>query len=215
MLRSLKQLYGEKLGATDGEIGRIKDFYFDDQNWAIRYLVADTGDWLTGRQVLIPPRSLASPSASGKVMRVSLTRKKIEKSPSVESYKGFSPQFEEEYQKHYGRLAHPKNAAMGTVGPKPEREIHMHSAQAVNGYLFRIGEKTTGQICDFMIDAESWTIGQLVVRTGHRFSGKEMLIETKQVERISHDESTVFARPLEEASGQGPAEHLASIGIAL
>jgi PRC-barrel domain len=76
MLRSLKQLYGDKLGATDGEIGHIKDFYFDDQNWAIRYLVVDTGTWLPGRKVLISPHSLASPAASGKIVRVGLTRKK-------------------------------------------------------------------------------------------------------------------------------------------
>ena len=77
MLRSLKQLYGNKLGASDGEIGRIKDFYFDDQNWAIRYLIADTGTWLPGRQVLISPLSVASPAASGKIMDVGLTRKQI------------------------------------------------------------------------------------------------------------------------------------------
>ena len=52
MLQSLKQLYGDKLGASDGEIGHVKDFYFDDQNWAVRYVVADTGSWLPGRQVL-------------------------------------------------------------------------------------------------------------------------------------------------------------------
>ena len=51
MLRSVKQLYGAKLGASDGEIGHVKDFYFEDQNWVVRYLVADTGSWLSGRQV--------------------------------------------------------------------------------------------------------------------------------------------------------------------
>ena len=58
MLRSLKELYGDKLGASDGEIGQVKDFYFDDQDWVIRYLVVDTGTWLTERQVLISPRVL-------------------------------------------------------------------------------------------------------------------------------------------------------------
>jgi len=33
LLESIKQLYGNKLGAADGEIGHVKDFYFDDQNW--------------------------------------------------------------------------------------------------------------------------------------------------------------------------------------
>ena len=63
MLRSIKQLYGDKLGASDGEIGHIKDFYFDEQNWAIRYLVADTGSWLPGRQVLLSP--FAWPARAG------------------------------------------------------------------------------------------------------------------------------------------------------
>ena len=56
MLRSIKQLYGDKLGASDGEIGRVKDFYFDDKHWAIRYVVADTGSWMPGRLVLICKR---------------------------------------------------------------------------------------------------------------------------------------------------------------
>jgi len=53
MLRSMKQLYGEKLRASDGEIGHVKDFYFDDQEWVVRYAVVDTGSWLLGRLVLI------------------------------------------------------------------------------------------------------------------------------------------------------------------
>ena len=44
----------------DGEIGKVREFYFDDQHWAIRYLVADTENWLAGRQVLISPYALGS-----------------------------------------------------------------------------------------------------------------------------------------------------------
>ena len=53
MLRSVKQLYGAKLGASDGEIGHVKDFYFEDQNWVVRYLVADTGSWLSGPRLFL------------------------------------------------------------------------------------------------------------------------------------------------------------------
>ena len=56
MLLSLRQLYGKKLGASDGDIGHVRDFYFNDQQWAIRYVVADTGLWLSGRLVLISPK---------------------------------------------------------------------------------------------------------------------------------------------------------------
>ena len=82
MLRSIKQLYGDKLGARDGEIGQVKDFYFDDQNWAVRYLVADTGSWLPGRQVLISPHAFGSLDQAGKVLRVNLTKEAVEQSPA-------------------------------------------------------------------------------------------------------------------------------------
>jgi uncharacterized protein YrrD len=215
MLRSLKQLYGDKLGASDGEIGRIKDFYFDDQNWAIRYFIADTGTWLPGRQVLISPHSIASPAVSGKIVEVGLTRKQIENSPSIESQKPVSRQQEEEYHKYFGWAPYWKTDAAEMIGPQPQREVHLRSAQAVNGYLVRMGAETIGHICDFMIDAESWVIGQLVVKTGHRLSGKDTLIPTKQVERISYDESTVFAYPTVEASTQTPANNLVPAGIIL
>jgi hypothetical protein len=46
MLRSIKRLFGDKLGGHDREIGHVKDFYFDDKHWAVRYVVADTGSWI-------------------------------------------------------------------------------------------------------------------------------------------------------------------------
>ena len=214
MLRSLKELYGDKLGASDGEIGRVCDVYFDDQNWTIRYLVADTGTWLTGRKVLISPHSLASLAASGKVVRVGLTRRQIEDSPSVDTQQPVSRQYEEEYYKYYGWPSYWKGAS-DLVGPQPQREIHLRSTQAVNGYLVQVGDETIGHICDFMMDAESWTIGQLVVKTGHRLSGKNILIPTKQVQRISYPDSTVFAHASTEAAGQIPANKLVPAGIVL
>src|SRR5882757_9053381 len=102
MSRSTRELYGEKLGALDGEIGHVKDFYFDDQNWAVRYLVADTGNWLPGRQVLISPHVLGRLDQTEKILRVNLTRKQIEDSPSIESHKPVSRQFEEEYYRYFG-----------------------------------------------------------------------------------------------------------------
>jgi len=58
MLRNAKELPGLTIRATNGEIGTVKEFYFDDETWAIRYLVVDTGGWLGGRLVLISPMSV-------------------------------------------------------------------------------------------------------------------------------------------------------------
>ena len=102
MLHSIKQLRGTKLGASDGVIGQLKDFYFDDRNWVVRYLVADTGNWLPGRKVLLTPHALDRLDPAGTLLSVRLTRKQIEDSPSMESHQPVSRQYEEEYYRYYG-----------------------------------------------------------------------------------------------------------------
>jgi len=234
MLRSIKQLYGDKLGASDGEIGRVKDFYFDDQNWAVRYVVADTGTWLTSRQVLLSPHALGNAYPAGKVLTFNLTRKQIEDSPSIESHKPVSRQYEEEYYRYYGWPCYwqgdglwgmsgipilelpakplPSGKA-AAIDPQHERaDAHLRSTQAVNGYHIKASDGITGHVCDFMMDDQSWAIRQLVIKTGHRFSGKEVQIPTRKVDRISYPDSTVFVSLTKEAVDQGSAHHLAPVG---
>lgn len=97
MLSNLKSLKGYKLNSLDGEIGKVKEFYFDDRHWTIRYLVADTGNWLMGRQVLISPYALIAVNREEQNIEVDLTKKPIEDSPSLNTDKPVSRQFEEEY----------------------------------------------------------------------------------------------------------------------
>jgi sporulation protein YlmC with PRC-barrel domain/ribosomal protein S8 len=236
MLQSIKQLYGHKLGASDGEIGHVKDFYFDDQNWAVRYVVADTNSWLPGRQVLISPHAFGNLQQTGKHLRVNLTRKQIENSPSIESHKPVSRQYEEEYHRYYGWpfywqgsglwgmsgfpiLELPPNPlpsdSPNAIGPQPEStEAHLRSAQAVNGYHLQASDGIIGHVCDFMMDAQSWAIRQLVIKTGHRFTGKEVEIPIRKVDRISYPDSKVFVNLTQEAVGQSPAHHLAPVDAA-
>src|SRR5208283_1761833 len=95
MLLAIAGLNGCPVEASDGRIGAVKDFLFDDQSWKIRWMVADTGDWLPGRQVLIHPSAIAtleippkprlpmmSPGDSLEVS-VNLTKQQIEASPEA------------------------------------------------------------------------------------------------------------------------------------
>jgi len=102
MLHKAKTLKGYTLDSLDGEIGKVKEFYFDDRHWAIRYLVVDTGNWLMGRQVLISPYALIAVSKEKQQIAIDLTKKQIEDSPSLDSDKPVSRQFEEAYYGHYG-----------------------------------------------------------------------------------------------------------------
>ena len=233
MLRSIKQLYAEKLGAVDGEIGQVKDFYFDDQSWAVRYLVANTGNWLTGRQVLLSPHAFAGLDQAGKVLRVKLTRKQIENSPAIDWHKPVSRQYEEAYYRHYGWpyywqgdglwgmsgvpvLEQPAPPLPGkrasAIHPKrASADAHLRSTQALKDYHVQASDGITGHVCDFLMDDERWVIDQFVVKIGHRFTGKEVWIPARKVDRISYEESTVFVNLTKETVEQSPAHHLAPL----
>jgi hypothetical protein len=234
MLQSIKQLYGNKLGASDGDIGHVKDFYFDDRNWAVRYVVADTGNWLPERQVLLSPHAFDGSPPAGKTMLVNLTRKQIEDSPAMETHKPVSRQYEEEYHRYYGWPYYwegdglwggmrgfpilelpPRFSPQAPAGAdqKPKSaDTDLRSTQAVSGYHLQATDGIVGHVCDFMMDEKSWAINQLVIKTGHRFTGKEVQIPISQVERISYKESTVFVKLTKEAVEKSPEHRLVPNG---
>lgn len=81
MLRSVKDLHGFKIRATDGDVGSVAAFLFDDQFWTVRYIVADTGSWLEEKLILISPVALENPAWEDQVFPTGLTKKQIESSP--------------------------------------------------------------------------------------------------------------------------------------
>ena len=99
MFRSIKDLRGFALRATDGVIGKVDDFYFDDDDWGIRYLVVETGTWLLGRKVLISPMSVGHAGWMARQLPVALTRTQVELSPDIDTRKPVSRQHEAEYSR--------------------------------------------------------------------------------------------------------------------
>ena len=82
MLRSMKELEGYAIRATDCTIGHVRDFYFDDESWVIRYFIVDTGAWLRSRKVLISPIAIGHPNWSERALFVSLTKEQVRNSPT-------------------------------------------------------------------------------------------------------------------------------------
>jgi len=102
MLRNTTDLEGYVIGATDGTIGHVKDFYFDDRAWVIRYLVVDTGAWLSSRSVLISPFAIGHPDWAERILPVSITKEKVKNSPDIDTKKPVSRQQESQYLEYYG-----------------------------------------------------------------------------------------------------------------
>lgn len=207
---STADLYGTKLAGLDGEIGHVKDFYFDDETWVIRYLVADTGSWLTGRQVLISPHAFGDLDQPGKTLHVRLQKVQIENSPLIDVHRPVSRQFEVEYYGYYGWPAYWQGDSLWGLGGYPaalpptreEVEVrrqyrhrddkHLRSSLAVTGYHIRTNDGTIGKVVAFLVDKRTWAICDLVVDAGHWYAGKRIWISPGSVKQISYEESQVY-----------------------
>ncbi|MEO8036426.1 MAG: PRC-barrel domain-containing protein, partial [Acidobacteriota bacterium] len=102
MLRRANDLERYKVRATDGEIGDVDEFYFDDATWTLRYLVVETGSWLLKRRVLVAPESFGPPDWPAREFPVDLTREQVKDSPTIEMDKPVSRQHEMAYRAHFG-----------------------------------------------------------------------------------------------------------------
>ncbi len=82
----MNDLKGFDILATDGEIGDVEELYFDDEQWAVRYIVVNNGSWLSGRQVLISPFSVTQVDRDNRKLHLCLTQDRVEKSPNIDTH---------------------------------------------------------------------------------------------------------------------------------
>jgi len=224
MLLNTKELYGHTLAASDGDIGEVKDFYFDDKSWVIRYLVADTGSWLSGRQVLLSPHAFGERDQDEKTFAINLTRKQIQGSPSIDQHKPVSRQYEIDFYQYYGWPAYWNGGALWGFGGYPvvmppskdqmeaqrqqhhlQDDKHLRSIRSVTGYQIHSTDGEIGAVDSFMVDGKSWAVQQLVVEAGHWYAAKKVLIPTTAVKSMSYEDSEVFVS-LTKAAIQHTAE---------
>jgi hypothetical protein len=219
MLNKVKTLKGYKLDSLDGEIGKVKEFYFDDRHWTIRYLVAETGTWLADRQVLISPYALVVVNNEERNIAIDLTKKQIEDSPSLDSDKPVSRQFEEAYLGFYGLPVYWGGPYMWGAYPYVVRDRkkwkeftqgekawdpHLRSTYDVSGHHIQALDGELGHVQDFIIDDETWAIRYLIVDTHNWWPGKKVLVSPQWIERVSWDESKVFVNLSRETIKQSP-----------
>jgi hypothetical protein len=219
MLYKSKTLAGRTLGALDGEIGKVKEFYFDDLHWTIRYVIADTGNWLMERQVLISPYAVVAVDERERIITTDLTKKQIEDSPSLETDKPVSRQFEETYHIYYGLPEYWYGPYMWGASPyivrdpeerkemsRPEKtwNAHLRATHEVIGYHIRAEDGEIGHVVDFFIDDQTWTIRYLDIDTRNWWPGKHVLMSPQWIEEISWSEAKVFVKLPCETIKQAP-----------
>ncbi len=220
MLRSINHLETFVLGATDGEIGRVHSFIFDSRDWTVRYLVVDTGRWLPGRKVLIPPQVLGRPDAQARLFRVDLTTEQVRNSPLVDPDVPISRQREIELHRHYGwtpywspahglavapEYSTTATAEQGTGAPvEAAEESNLRSTRQVRGYRIHATDGPLGHVEDFIVSDKNWVIRYLVVDTRTWRVGQSVLIAPEWVRDIDWEKREVWVEVDKQTIAESP-----------
>ena len=102
-LRSINEMISYRIHTSDGEIGHVADFIVDSEDWAIRYLVVDTRNWLPGKHVIIAPDWIENISWAKNTITVSMTKDSIEDSPEYAPGLPINMEYEARLYDYYGR----------------------------------------------------------------------------------------------------------------
>lgn len=214
MKRNLESLEGFSMKETDGEIGTVEEFYFDDQSWTIRYLIVKTGSWFSQKKVLISPKVLKQPDWENKEFLVSLTKAQIENSPDIDTDKPVSRQNEEALSAYYtwdnywggddahgagifgmmpselyeSEMAQPQNVQ---YVPPPEGDSHLRSTAEVKGYKIHATDAEIGKVVDYIIDDATWKISHFVVECGGWLNSRNVLLPTGIITSVNWENQNV------------------------
>ena len=225
MLIRVRALRHYKIHALDGEIGHLDQLYFDDETWAVSYVVVDLGSWLSGRQVLISPTAILEVDPPHKMLHLTLTKDQIEKSDDIYRHKTVARQHPTDYSIFFGWPLSPglfglnptpRPSTGGNVAKDsgPERSVtspsdeendsHLRSTDVVGAYHIMARDGEIGHIEDFIVDDQTWTIRYAVVDTKNWWPGKKVLLATEWVLWVSWAESNTYVSPPRDLIATAP-----------
>jgi len=213
MERDINSIIGFGIAASDGVIGKLEEFYFDDKTWKIRYLIVKTKTPLNARKVLISTIAVLNQSWEKGLIPVDLTADQINKSPDIDTDRPVSRQQEIELYGHYSwrtdlekRVERDKKIAIVNSSPVINetiiKEIHddkssgeylqLCSTARVNNYKIYAKDGEIGHVTDFVFDDQTWQLISIVVDTKNSGVGKEVLINTNHITAIDWTKFEVF-----------------------
>jgi len=226
MLAKTSHLKGFVIRATDGELGTVDQFLFDDDTWCIRYLTIETGGWLGGRQVLISPVSVIHTDWEARRLDVALTREQVEKSPDIDTHRPVCRQHEAEYFGYYGYpyywggpnlwgpAFYPAGLAISTTAStealakqirSESTDSHLRGSETVTGYEITAANGEIGHVDGFLMDDEGWLIRYIEVATRDWWPGGKVLVSPAWVIRVSWTDSEVYVGLSRKAIENAPA----------
>jgi uncharacterized protein YrrD len=204
MLRSANDLRGFSIGATDGEIGQVVAYYFDDEQWTVRYIVVNAGGWFNARKLLVSPLSVDGADWNSRTFETALTREEVKNSPTIDTDGPISRRQEAAYNTHHKLSSYWKGPKLwgpaklpsethrrsrsdiesARAGDEAYSGSHVHSTKQIEGFRLGASDGEIGHVEDFIIDDETWTIRYIVVDTRNWWPGKKVTLSPRWVKSV-------------------------------
>jgi hypothetical protein len=203
MLRSTKEIEGFTILALDGPLGSLDEFFFDDDSWVVRYAVINTGVWLSGKKILLPPLLFKQPDWRNQCLPVKLTKDQVRKSPDIDTQNPISRQQELSLHKFFGWLPYWDSSALGavpspitdssqsTIESTPELDPHLRRTKEVFGYRIKTRNGEIGHLNDFLLDEHLRLIRYAAVEIRNLLSIKKVLLSKEWIKSISWNDQTL------------------------
>jgi hypothetical protein len=228
MLIDAGELMDYVLHEEDGELGRCKDFLFDVRDWTVRYVVAETGTWLTGRKVLLPPGKIKDPDFSDRRLPVTLTKEQIKGSPPLHEHEPVSRQYEIMWSDYYGiseywleedKIGMTENptavlvAEQESASPgEKQEETHIFSIAELTGATIVASDGDIGHLADFLLDLKAWKVRYAIVDTRNWLPAKQVCVSVTCVEWVDPSRKRVgiglSKEKIRNSPEYNPVEHM-------
>ena len=212
MLQVISPLKGFSIEASDGRIGTVVDFLFDDASWKVRWLVIDCGTWLRGRKALIHPSAISQEDLERQQFVVALTKAQVEGGPELAEDQPVSQQMESQLYTttagtrsgaapisrrspalwrsplmgppYMGFGSADETEAGGGAAALREADPHLRSVVEVIGYRVHAVDGEIGHIENLMLDGADWSVRYFIVDTRNWWFGQRVLISPSAVKTI-------------------------------
>lgn len=187
MLRKAKTLRGYTVRASDGEIGKLSDLYFDDQTWTVRYFVAQAGSWSPEKRVLIAPRRIGAVDQDLETIDTTLALAEVKTCRPAECDMPLSERMEVLHQpQHFWPTIFDLNDQVR------QTEAHLRSMEEVEGYAVAAIDGDIGHVDGFVVDDTDWVVRYLTVNTRNLWpGGKHVLMSPEWIKEVDWSQAKV------------------------
>jgi hypothetical protein len=227
MLHLAKKVIGAPVRGTDGNIGTLADYFFEEDRWTIRYLLIDAAEGFKGKRVLVSPMAVRTAwGVSG--IELSLTRDEVWNSPQVTDDEALSATGEADVLAYYGYpeywgatgvwgsydnptllgadrvepVTGRSTTRTATIDPEARR---LRSVAKSAGYHIHAQDGEIGHVDDFLIGQDSWRIRYLLVDTSNWIGGRSVIVSSDLLDHVDKTKGQLYVNAMRAEISNAPA----------